>query len=99
MKYILFLSFLLTFLPGQNVQRMHVDHTPDYIAVFDSVQALPVSDKCNKKFEYHSEEEFFLPLSIIPISGGKCPAAPRISALTPGQEFLVPYPIRGPPNA
>lgn len=98
MKFILILSFLLTFLPGQNVQRLHVDQTPDYIAVFDSIQALPVSDKCSKKFEHNTEKEFFLPSSFTPISCGKCPTAFYIAALPPGQTFVVPYPIRGPPN-
>ena len=100
MKFILILSFLLTFLPGQNVQRLHVDETPDFLAVFDNIQALPVGDKCtSKKSEPSPEDEFFLPSQHLSIARGSCPVAPDIVAQTPRQAFVVPYAIRGPPNA
>lgn len=97
MKYILLLSFLLAFLPGQNVQRLHVDQTPDFVAFLDQMQALPATDnKSGKKFQ-NQIDELFLPPADLQITDGKCPLLPNLKAPICGQMFTAPYAIRGPP--
>lgn len=96
MKFILLLGFVLAFLPGQNVHRLHVDRFPDFIALLDQIQAIPLNEKSNKKFEVQNED-FILPALAVPFKIGKCPAPCDLSVETGGQIFVVPYSIRGPP--
>ncbi len=96
MKFILLLSFILAFLPGQNVQRLHIDRTPDFVALQDQIQAIPLSEKSHKKFETQNQD-FFLPSEPPAIKIAKCPAPCDPCIQTNGQTFTVPYSIRGPP--
>lgn len=97
MKCILLLTFLLASLPGQSVPRLHIDRTPDFVAIFDQIQALPTSDKCNKKFEIQSEDELFLPSETVLIAPIQCPAPLVHEVQAPRTITSIPYPIRGPP--
>lgn len=97
MNLILLLGFLLAFLPGQNVHRLHVDQTPDFVALIDQIQAIPLNEKSNKKFEVQNED-LFLPTLTVSIKIDKCPAPSIVAILSSGQPFTVPYAIRGPPT-
>ena len=97
MNLILLFGFLLAFLPGQNVSRLHADQTPDFVALFDQVQAIPLGEKSNKKFEVQNEDFFLHPVTVS-IKIDKCPAANVIAIQSRGHTFIVPYPIRGPPT-
>ncbi len=96
MKFILLLSFLLAFLPGQNVQRLHIDRTPDFVALLDQIQVIPLSEKSHKKFEIQNDD-FFLPPETPTIKIAKCPPPCVPVIQTSRQTFTVPYSIRGPP--
>lgn len=97
MKFLLLLSFLLALMPGQNVHRLHIDRTPDFVALTDLIQAIPNGEKANKKSEVQNED-FFLPPTIAPVKLAKCTAASAPPIQIIGQTFTVPYSIRGPPT-
>ncbi len=98
MKYILLLSFLLAFLPDQNPQRQEVDRRPDFIAVFDQVQALPANDQYKKPENQDSEP--FLHFHVeLELNARNPMESIALNPLRSLRIVSIPYAIRAPPQS